>query len=353
MKIKLAILDRDAGYLNRIVSAFSVKYADKLQIYSFTDSELALSCLSGERIDVLLASDVFEIDAARIPKRCGFAYFAESVDVDSVNGKRAICKFQKAELIYKEILGIYSENAGRAIGRGYGDSSCKVIAFSSPCGGTGTSSVAAACAMRFAMQGKRTLYLNLERYGSADTFFTADGSGDMSDIIYALKSKKTNLAMKLESCVRRDECGVYFYAGTKLALDMIEMGLEEIEGLIGELTKIGAYDYIVVDMDFSLEEKYLKLYRKGTALVWVGDGSDISNEKLKRAYDALLIKERSCEMPAFEKLHLFYNKFSSKTGKALAETEMKNLGGAPIYIHAEVRQIVSQLAAVKTLDQIG
>ena len=39
MKIKLAILESDVSYLKRIVSVFNTKFADKLEIYSFTDKE--------------------------------------------------------------------------------------------------------------------------------------------------------------------------------------------------------------------------------------------------------------------------------------------------------------------------
>lgn len=112
MKIKLAILEKDQSYLNRIVTAFSTKYADKFEIYSFTDHAIALATLDSSRIDVLVASDAFEIDITALPKRCGFAYFVDSLDVDTVNDQKAICKFQKADLIYKQILSIYSENAG-------------------------------------------------------------------------------------------------------------------------------------------------------------------------------------------------------------------------------------------------
>ncbi len=52
MKIKVAILERDKSYLARIVSAFGTKYADKLEIYSFTDPDIAMSTLSSARIDV-------------------------------------------------------------------------------------------------------------------------------------------------------------------------------------------------------------------------------------------------------------------------------------------------------------
>ena len=57
MKIKLALLDSDQNYLNRIVTAFNIKYADKLEIYSFTKLESAMAALEPSRSDVLVASD--------------------------------------------------------------------------------------------------------------------------------------------------------------------------------------------------------------------------------------------------------------------------------------------------------
>lgn len=55
MRIKLAILENDQNYLKRIVSVFSTKYADKLEVYSFTDRELAFQTLDKSRIDVFLS----------------------------------------------------------------------------------------------------------------------------------------------------------------------------------------------------------------------------------------------------------------------------------------------------------
>ena len=43
MKIKLALLDSDVNYLNRIVNAFNTKYAEKFEIYSFTKYENAIA----------------------------------------------------------------------------------------------------------------------------------------------------------------------------------------------------------------------------------------------------------------------------------------------------------------------
>lgn len=352
MKIKLAILDKDISYLQRIVTAFSTRYVDKFEIYSFTDEKIALDTLKDAKMDVLVASDVFDLDVARIPKRCSFAYFVESPDVETVNGQRAICKYQKADLIYKQILSVFSENASSISGLKFDNESTNVIVFCSASGGVGTSSMAAACAVHFASMNKKVLYLNLEKYGSADVFFTGEGQFDMSDIIYALKSRKTNLSMKLESCVKRDASGVQFYSGTKIALDMMELGTEEINRLISEIKISASYDYIILDMDFSLEKKVLDIYRQAHAILWVGDGSEVSNAKISRAYTALTTLESNEDSPINSRISLIYNKFSNKTGKGIDEIGIKSLGGAPRYEHATAKDVLRQLASLNAFDKI-
>ncbi len=352
MRIKLAILEKDRSYLGRIVNVFGTKYADKLQIYSFTDLDVALSTLEEAKIEALIASDAFEIDVKKLPKRCGFAYFVDSADVETVNGQRAICKFQKAELIYKQILSIYSENAGNVSGLKLGDDSCKIIFFQPVSGGVGASSMAAACAINFAAKGKRTLYLNLERFGSANVFFRAEGQFDMSDVIFALKSKKANLAMKLESCVKQAENGVFFYSQSKIALDMMELNADDIIRLISELQLTGSYDYIIVDTDFSIDRDALKICRKAYTLVWVGDGSELSNTKLFRAFNALNTLEQNADSPLPGRVVLIYNKFSNKTSKMLTEIGIKNIGGAPRFEHATSDMVLEQLSSKDMFDAI-
>ncbi len=352
MKIKLAILERDQSYLNRLVSVFSTKYSDKFEIYSFTNPEVALSTLENAKIDVLVANDVFEIDVSKLPKRCGFAYLVDSMDVETVNNQRAIAKFQKVDLIYKQILSIYSENAGSVSGLKLGDDSAKIIAFESVSGGCGGSTMAAACALHFAAQGKKTLYLNLEKFGSSDSFFSAEGQFDMSDIIFALKSKKTNLALKLESCVKQDPRGVYFYSQSKIALDMLELSNDDILRLINELKLTGSYNAIILDLDFSIEREALKVLRQMHSIVWVGDGSDISNTKLYRAFNALSTMEQSADSPITNRLLLIYNKFSNKTSKTLDEIGIKNIGGCPRFEHATTAMVLGQVASKEMFDKI-
>ncbi len=352
MKIKLAILEKDQSYLARIVSVFNAKYTDKFEVYSFTDMDYALAYLEDAKIDVFVANDIFDIDVKNIPGRCGFAYLVDSADIEKENGQKAIFKFQKVGLIYKQILSIYAEKATSISGLKLGEDSTRIIVFNSVSGGAGSSTIAASAARHFAALGKKTLYLNLEKFGSADLFFHAEGQFDMSDIIYALKSRRANLALKLESCVKQDYSGVYFYSQSKIALDMLELNMEETMRLVSELKVTGSYDYICIDTDFAMNQETLKLYRQAHAVVWTAEGTEISNAKIYRAYTALSIMEQNAESPLINRLCIVYNKFSSKTGKTITEGNVKIIGGAPMFMQASTEQILEEISKLPLFDKL-
>lgn len=352
MKIKLAILENDAVYSKRITAAFQARYADKLEIYSYSNETTALADLKPSKIDVLLASDFFDISAEQIPSRCGFAYLVDTVDIESVRGEKAISKFQKAELIYKQILSIFAENAGNISGLRLSDDACTVLAFLSPSGGCGASSLAAACALRFAAQGRKVLYLNMEKYGAADVYFRSEGKYGISDVIYALKSRKANLAMKLESCVRTDSHGVSYFAMAQSALDILELKPDEIARLISEICLSGAYDYLILDCDFALDNGSLDLYRKAHKLVVVSDGSTVGNSKLGRAVSALNIMEEQSDSPLISRMHLAFNKFSKRSGGVTETYGLPVLGGASRIEHSSVDQLIEALSQNDFFDKL-
>lgn len=352
MKIKLAILDKDINYLKRLTAVFSTKYADQVEVYSFTGLESALSVLSSSRIDVFLAADEFDLNPDTLSKRCGFAFLVDSPSVNTVNGQIAVCKFQRAELIYRQVLGIYAEKNAGVTGHTAEDGNGEIISFSSPAGGVGASTLAAACAVHFAAQGRRCLYLCLEPFGSADQFFSGEGQSDLSDIIFALKSRKANLAMKLESCVKRSGQGVYFYSQSKVALDLLELSEEESLQLLEGLRLTGGYDYIILDLGFNMSEQVRNLHRQAQIIVWVSDGSELANHKVRRAYESLEIREGNEDRPLTERLCLAYNRYSSKTGHQLEDLPLRVVGGARRFENRTVDQVVAELSQSEIFEQL-
>ena len=352
MKIKLAILEKDLNYLNKIVTVFNQKYSDKIQVYSFTDMAVAMNVFNNTTVDVFIAGEMFQINQDKLPSRCAFAYFVDSPDIDMLGDVKCICKFQKVELIYKQILSIYAEKAENITGYSINEESSQIIAFFSPSGGSGASTVAVSCALHFVSQGKRVLYLNLEKFGFTDIFFSAEGQFDMSDIIFALKSRKMNLAMKLESCVKRDSSGVYFYSSPKQSFDMVELNYDDIFRLISELQITGSYDYIIVDVDFDMSNDFIKLLNKFSRIVITCTGSEISNSKIFRFYDAMLLTERNNDISILNKTCLIYNKFSNRTNKVLDNIDIKNIGGIQKFEHATDNQIIQQISGMPLFDSL-
>lgn len=353
MKIKLAILDREPDYLERLASAFSARYWDKLELYSFTQIDTALNELKESRIDVFLADESFEIDLAKVPPRCGFAYFVENPQIASLRDQPAISKFQKADSIYKQILGIYAEKSSDITGfKSDGTSSALISVFASPAGGVGSSTMAVAYALTLARAGRRVLYMNLELFGRADVFFTGPGQETLSDVLFVLKSAKLNLSMKLESAVRESTDGVFFFESPPIALDLQELTEEDLKRLLDELRAGGHYDHIVLDMDFALDGRMLHAFKEAYAIVLVSDGMAIANTKMVRAYEALQMIDRLRDLRILSKLYLLYNKFSNKVSQAVEGIELRPLGGAPRYAHASEREVVEQLVSMNLFQQI-
>ena len=156
MKIKLAILEKDENYLNRITFTFGSKYADKLEVYSFTDMNKALATIAEKKVHVLLADERFEINQDSLPSNCGFAYLVTSSDIESLRNQKTVGKFQKADFIYKQVLSIFSEVSAQITGIHTEAGATKMIAVTSAAGGVGASTIAAAIATRLALLQKKS-----------------------------------------------------------------------------------------------------------------------------------------------------------------------------------------------------
>lgn len=227
-----------------------------------------------------------------------------------------------------------------------------VVIFTSPCGGVGTSTVAAACAIAHANMGKKVFYLNLEQCGTTDVFFQAEGNATMSDVIYSLKSRKANLLLKLESCIKQSQEGVSYFSSTKVALDILEISYADIDTLIGNIQGMDNYDEIIVDLPFSLEIEKLKLLSKAWRIIVVNDGSQLSNYKFMRAYESVVLLEQNGDINIIRNMNMIYNKFSNKNSEMLSNISIKTIGGAPRYEHATVRQIIEALTKMEFFEEI-
>lgn len=352
MRIRLAVLDGDRGYLDRLSAFFAARYAEKLELYTFTERDAALECLARSRINVFFASEAFDARVEALPKRCGFAWLTDSPDAGAPGGRRAVCKYQRADMLYKAALEIFDASAGpAAVGSG-GEAPRGVVMFTSASGGAGCSTCAAACAARFARAGRRTLYLNLEPLGDSGAFFSGVGRSDFSDVIFAVKSGAANLPLKLEIGARRDSSGVFFFAPPRTALDMRELNGDNLDSLLTQIEASGLYEYIIVDAAFSPGPRTASLMRHATKVVFVSDGSGMAAGKLDRACREMDIIEEQSDRARTPPVYVLYNKFSDDGGCPQYDGALV-LGGAPRCEHADAARVMETLSRLHIFDALA
>ncbi len=350
IKIKLGIVDSDKTYLNRISKIFNSRYKNQIEIYSFADQATVSEAVRENKINVLIAAQDMEIKTDRLADFCMFAYMVESKMIDTYNDHRVICKYQRADLIYKQILGLYSEKlADKVKYKNSNTDKALISLFVSGFEGAGATTVAAAYSTYLTGQGKKTLFLNLKQFGSTENIFEASGNGSFTDAIFAIKSKKVNITLKLESIVKQSDEGVYFYDKCQNALDYTEIKLDELEILINEMSSSFGYDNVVVVSDFYFSDNLIYLMEEASHIIVVTDNRKLSQVQLERRISAIKSLDSRKNMNISEKVKLIFNK---TVNSSIYRTDVPVIGMHEEINASQGKEIVRKMAVSGMFEKI-
>lgn len=329
MRIKLVVATADKEYLHRFEAAMQERYRGRLKLSLYTDFNAALEKAGEVKADILLADEDMFPEQVELPRRCIPAILVSEKGIDSINGRTAICKYQSVQALYSDIMEVYSIQAESSGIKTSTDvaSQKTIITFYPASGGVGCSTIAAAFAVSLARKGTKVLYLNLEEFGSSDLFFHGEGKGDFSKVIYALEIDNASTKMRIESALRQDSSGVYYYSPTPSALDMQDMNADRLELLFEHLSESSLFEVIVVDMQFGFGTTMIQQVSRSDTVVMVSDGSAQCNVKMKRISESLEMLARGNEALLDCRTILVYNRFSSKNGHKVENTIFAEAGG--------------------------
>lgn len=339
MKIKVLILESDSNYLQRISALLSTKYYEELDIYSFDNYEKALVGLKENDADVFLASENFNVVRKNVPGKCAFAYLSES-PTETFKDHKAIFKYTKVNDLYESIKKVYSEYEYIP----EPEVETKTILFTSPGGGTGSSTAAASCAVHFAAEDKKVLYVNFEKLTSEKNFFAAESNLKVTDIVSLINSNSSNISSKIEEAAAEDTEKVFVLSQGKLD-EFSKLGAENFIAVVNTLKGLKKYHYLVIDSEFGLSKDYLDYYHTADKLVFVSDGSEISNAKLLTAVQ--YISDTKQELS--EKTSVLYNRFGGSS--TIPESgNLNNIGGIPEFDFGSIKETIMQISGMGVFD---
>ena len=279
MNIRLAIADSNEEYLNRLINV--LEEYDNLSFSVYTDKKSLEKALLEKNFDVILFDvSIYEgqMSLGKIPLGIMLLDETGSIPEECKNFPK-IKKYQRISGIYKKILELYAEKCGD-IGILSDGKKAKTVAFYSPAGGAGKTTMALTAAARLAMTGYKTFYINLEDIASEDCYLgQAEGKG-MSEMLCCLGTS-INFTMKLEGLLRTKAENLFYLNHFDTPNDIYELKPEEIAELIRSIFETGLFDFLVIDMGISMDEKAIKVFEAADRIVVIEKQDAMASKKLE------------------------------------------------------------------------
>lgn len=352
MKIKVIMLDYNEDYLGRVLTFFQQQYGDKIDLFTFTENSLFYEFLKNNKVDVCLVDSEIIIEESKIPDRCEIVYLVDTREIENYKGKQAVFKYQKAGQIYKEIVNIASEKVSNVTFKKNG-TKAKTVVFTSAKGGVGVTTTALAFSFSKARMGKKVFYLNLETFGDTSLYLNGEGIMTFSDVLFNIKSRKSNILLKMEGAVKTDSSLVDYFETSRNPYDRLEMTEKDQEILIENIIQIKDYDYVVIDTNMILDTAFSQIIMNyATSIVLVSDGSINSNCKLSKLINIFKIWEQKKEQDILGKSYLLYNRYSSTYGKQLEGLPVKLLGGIQKFEKATDKKIIEEISFMEIIKDM-
>ena len=327
MKIRLVLYSLDRSYREHLVNYLGIHHGDTLEINIFDETHALEEFLKEYRADIILLDQELSCRAER-----GETLIRLSEERGMDAEEPVIYKYQRGELIYKAILNAFASGTDRILraSEGEGEMKAGTHLFLPLNGGAGASTAAKAYAVKLASDWK-VLYLNLELFGNCEETLKAEGQFSFDDVLYAVKNKRGNISLKIESALKKSREGVFFYAPSENPMNLMDFTEEEFHQMMDEIRKNGMFDCVVLDMD-SFPSPWMQGALKDADRIWlVADGTTASSEKYGRFQKYIAALERRTQSRIFPRMRIFYNKYSSRTGRPVDGCELSVAGRSPRY----------------------
>lgn len=252
-KQNFAICDLETSYAFRLMDYLTERRSVPFDVLAFSEVESLQEFARENRIEILLISDRMMSEDIPQMNVNRIVILSEGETIQEFSDYPAVYKYQPSDCLVAEVMNYYAYQAMPQTGRPL-KRDVQVIGIYSPVRRCGKTCFALAMGQILA-QTKSVLYINLEEYSGFEKLTGQKFSADISDVLYFIRQNKGSSIFKLNAVVQRigsmDYIPPAFSAG-----DLQEITVTQWMKLLDDITSVGGYDAVVLDIGETVEDKF-------------------------------------------------------------------------------------------------
>lgn len=289
MNIKIAIIDNDINYLERLSGV--LQQYNELSVAVFTRIESFQQTMEFEDFQIVVFNP--DISAQQLifsDKMMPVCLCTEeSVNRNLYQNIPIIQKYQRISNIYKQIIKNYAEHVKDSEMDYFKAASTGVIAVHSPIGGSGKTTLSLAIAGKLHKMGKSVLFLSMEQCNSSSVCCDIKEEG-ITCLVEALNTN-SSFELKLKGILKQSAGGFYYIECFSRLVDYDDVKDEEIEKIIKKIKMCDVCDYIVIDTGSTLDGVNKAVLYSADRIVVVQRSGELADAKLSLFDRQILVNE--------------------------------------------------------------
>ncbi len=220
------------------------------EVYTYTDVDKLADFIGKEAVDLLVVAERAYTEEVRKLPALKTVLLNES-GVIRYGTIRNVNKYQAAEEVYKELLGVYMEVAQAPLPKLSEGSHTKLIGMFSPVKRCLQTSFALTLGQMLADR-NRVLYLNFEHYAGNRELLPDAQERDLADVVFFLGSDSDKFLLRLQTMVQK-KGRMDYVPPVRTGWNLLEVTGEEWLELLRRIGDWGEYDYVILDLSENIQ----------------------------------------------------------------------------------------------------
>lgn len=243
----LVICDPEIRYGNSLGENISAHEELAVKVYVCSTIDKVIELSKEKTIHIFVVDESYSIKERRLADANHVFVLGRGNVKDLGKEEVQIAKYQCANEIIRQILEVYIRKTKENVMQSIGKERAKIVAVYSPIHRIGKSTFAIALGKECAKK-KRVLYINLEEYAGMEE---KEGL-NLGDLFYYMEQEDGNLGIRLQAAIGRWE-RLDYIVPIPICKDLKEISEQEWIKLLEELSCIGTYEVLILDIGESIQ----------------------------------------------------------------------------------------------------